>query len=404
MRKCQSGQRAAGRSEGLLRSPLVPLLLALAALLPLGACRRPAASAPAPQIVTVVAPTMLHYTPMLETTGTVASPQSVDMLARVEGTLEQIAVADGAEVHKGDLLFVIEPLPYLSRLQGAQAAEAQQRAVSRQADAEYSRQASLAQSKVVSGSTLDQALSSRDSARAALAQAQSNTQQAAITYGYTRVFAPFDGVMTTHLANVGQLVGNGNATKLASVVRLDPVWVNFSVPEADVIRIRAVLAAGGHTVRSIGQIPVDVGLQNEAGLPHHGALDYAAPQVDGDSGTLAVRGLLPNPGHVLLPGYFVRVRIPVQRNAEALAVPDEAVGTGQDGPVVLTVGPDGRVLQRSVRLGQLHDGLRVIEAGLAPGDRVILSGREGTAPGDLVSVRPAAEEKTPGGTLAAAPG
>ena len=333
---------------------------------------------------------MLHFTRMLDTTGSIASPQAVDLQARVEGTLEQIAQPDGASVHKGDLLFVIEPLPYLARLQQAQAAEAQQRAVSRQADAEYARQAVLAQKNVVSGSVLDQALSSRDSARAMLAQAQSATQQAAITYGYTHVFAPSDGVLTAHLAPVGQLVGNGGATKLASVVKLDPVWVNFTLPEADVLRIRAVLAAKGRTVRDLGQIPVEVGLQGETGTPHRGVLDYAAPEIDGDTGTLALRGLLPNPGTVLLPGYFVRVRIPVQRDVSALAVPDDAIGMDQDGPVLFTVGADGRVMTRHVHVGELQDGLRIIEDGAMLSDRVILSGRQRVAPGDLVTIRPAA--------------
>ena len=376
MRRFRHGRLAAG-------------LLAIAALPGLTCCRRSAAPARAPQSVGTVAPTLLHFTRMLDATGTIASPQSVDLVARVEGTLEQIAVADGAEAHKGDLLFVIEPLPYLSRLQQAQAAEAQQRAISRQADAEYQRQAALAQKRIVSGSVLDQALSSRDSARAMLAQAQSSTQQAAITYGYTRVFAPFDGIVTAHLATVGQLVGNGGATKLASLVKLDPVWVNFTLAEADVIRIRAALAARHLTPRDLGRIPVEVGLQDEAGTPHRGVLDYAAPEIDGDTGTLAVRGLLANPGHVLLPGYFVRVRIPVQRDVAALGIPEASIGMDQDGPVVFTVGPDGRVLQRHVRTGDLQDGLRVVDDGLAPADRVILSGRQLVAPGDQVAAHPA---------------
>ena len=144
------------------------------------------------------------------------------------------------------------------------------------------------------------------------------------------------------------------------------------------------------TVRDLGQVPVEVGLQDEAGTPHAGVLDYAAPEIDGDTGTLAVRGLLANPGRVLLVGYFVHVRIPVQRDVAALAIPEASIGMDQDGPVVFTVGADGLVSPRHVRTGEMQDGLRVVEQGLAPADRVILSGRQRIAPGDRVAAHPAA--------------
>jgi len=387
-------QASRRRSHG--RRGLAVLLIA-AGLAALSGCKRNPPPPPNRVEVTVAVPTTLHFTRTLETTGSIASPDAIDLVARVSGTLEQIARPDGAEVHKGDLLFVIEPLPYLSKLQAAQAAEAQQQAASRQAEAEYQRQLALSRSKVVSQSTLDQALATRDADRALLAQAQSNTQQAAITYGYTRVFAPFDGVLSAHVANVGQLVGASGPTTLASLVSLDPVWVNFSLPEADVIRIRASLDAQGRNARSLRDVPVEVTLATEPGQVYRGVLDYAAPQVDSATGTLAVRGVLPNPRRVLLPGYFVRVRLPVAAGLTRLAVPDAAIGSDQDGPSVLVVDAAGRVEARAVQPAELRDGLRVIEHGLEPDDRVVVGGRALAAPGDLVATRPAEQAAAGGG-------
>ena len=186
----------------------------------------PLLAAPAGPEVPVIHPATARITRYLETTGTVAAVQSVDLVARVAGTLEAIDVEDGAAVKKGTTLFVIEPLPYESKLRQAQAAEEQQRALSAQAEAEHSRQVQLRSSSASSQATLDSALASRDSARAGLQQAQEATRQAAVTYTYTRVTAPFDGIMTAHLVSVGQLVGSDGPTKLASLMQLDPVWVN----------------------------------------------------------------------------------------------------------------------------------------------------------------------------------
>ncbi|HYZ63952.1 MAG TPA: efflux RND transporter periplasmic adaptor subunit, partial [Acetobacteraceae bacterium] len=191
---------------------LRPLLLAVALL------ATPGAHAEAGDAtVKVIRPTPARITRYLEATGTVAAMQWVDLVARISGTLESIEVADGAQVSKGTILFVIEPLPYESKLRQAQAAEEQQRVLLVQAEAEYQRQAKLRTTDASSQSTLDSALATRDSTRAALKQAEEATKQAAITYAYTRVLAPFDGVMTARLVSVGELVGSGEPTKLATL-------------------------------------------------------------------------------------------------------------------------------------------------------------------------------------------
>jgi RND family efflux transporter MFP subunit len=336
--------------------------------------------------VTVVRPTQARITRYLEATGTVTAMQSVDLVARIAGTLDSIEVPDGAQVRQGTILFVIEPLPYESKLRQAQAAQDQQRALSTQAEAEYQRQVQLRSSSASSQATLENALASRDSTQAALKQAEQATQQAAITYAYTRVTAPFDGVMTAHLVSVGELVGASGPTKLATLMQLDPIWVNASISEADVREVRTYLAARGKTVRDLDAVPVEAALQGESGFPHHGTLDYVAPQVDAGTGTLAIRARFDNPGFPLLPGYFMRLRVPLVRDADVLLLPPDAILSDQGTPTVFVVGGDGAVRQVPVHLGGVQDGMQIVDGGIKPDDRVIASADTPIEPGARLRV------------------
>jgi RND family efflux transporter MFP subunit len=168
-------------------------------------------------------------------------------------------------------------------------------------------------------------------------------------FGYTRVAAPFDGYVSAHLASVGELVGAASPpTQLATIVALDPIYVNFNVNEQDVLRIRAEAARRGITVAELRQLLVQVGLQTEQGYPHEGKLDYIAPTLNQSTGTLAVRGIFPNPNRTMLPGYFVRVRVPIDKQERALLVPDIALSSDQGGRYLLVVNGDNVVEQRHV--------------------------------------------------------
>ena len=203
------------------------------------------------------------------------------------------------------------------------------------------------QRQAVSQATLDNSTSARDNAQANLQQAQVNTKIAAVNYGYTNVTAPFDGIVSAHLVSVGELVGASSPTQLATIVALDPIYVNFNVNEQDVLRIRAEARRRGMTPSDLEQLPVEVGLQTESGYPHKGKLDYAAPTVNQSTGTLAVRGVLPNADRVLLPGYFVRVRVPVDQQQNALLVP--GCGAGQRSGRPLRAGGERRQRRRAAQ-------------------------------------------------------
>jgi RND family efflux transporter MFP subunit len=237
---------------------------------------------------------------------------------------------------------------------------------------------------VASVQNLEDARATRDSAQAALTGAQASTQQAAITYSYTRVLAPFDGRVTAHLVSVGDLVGT-SPTKLATIVQMNPIYVNFSVGEQDVIRVRADIRRHGGPPEDITKVPVEIGLQGETGYPHVGHIDYVAPQVDPSTGTLQVRGILDNTDRSLLAGYFARVRVPIGKEPNALLVPDTALGADQGGAYVLVVGADQRVVEKHVTRGSLHGSLRVVGSGLTPDDVVVVNGVQRATPGQVVA-------------------
>jgi RND family efflux transporter MFP subunit len=340
----------------------------------LSACEQNSFVAPPPPKVEVAVPLQRPITRYLEATGNTAPIKNVDLVARVQGFLQSIEYKDGTFVKEGTTLFTIEPETYKLKLEQAQAAEAGTQASVKQADADFKRQTDLVQRQAVSQATLDTSTAARDNAQASLQQAQVNTKIAAVNYGYTKVVAPFDGIVSAHLVSVGELVGAASPTQLATIVALDPIYVNFNVSEQDVLRIRAEAARRGMSASDLRQLPFEVGLQTETGYPHKGNLDYASPTLNQSTGTLAVRGVLPNPDRVLLPGYFVRVRVPFDEQKDALLVPDVALGSDQAGRYLLVVNAENVVEQRKVQVGQSEGGLRVIEAGLKPDDRVVTAG------------------------------
>jgi RND family efflux transporter MFP subunit len=365
-------------------APATHIALVLSASVMLSACEQNTFVPPPPPKVEVATPAQKSITRYLDATGNTAPIKTVDLVARVQGFLQTINYKDGSGVKEGTTLFTIEPETYRLKLEQAQAAEAGAQASLKQAETDYKRQVDLVQKQAVSQATLDTSTSNRDNAQANLQQAQASTKIAQVNYGYTNVAAPFDGIVTAHLVSVGELVGVSSPTQLASIVALDPIYVNFNVNEQDVLRVRAEARRRGITVDELRRLPVEIGLQTETGYPHKGTLDYISPQINQSTGTLAVRGILNNPDRLLLPGYFVRVRVPFEEKADALLVPDAALGSDQAGRYVLVVNAENVVEQRKVQIGPLEGDLRVIESGLKPDDKVVIAGLLRAIPGQKV--------------------
>src|SRR5437667_6801497 len=316
---------------------------AIAAMGILSACEQNTFVPPPPAKVDVAVPLQRPFTRYLEATGNTAAIKNVDLVARVQGFLQSINYKDGAFVKEGTSLFTIEPDTYKLKLEQAQAAETGAQATVRQAEADFKRQQELVQRQAVSQATLDTSTSTRDNAQANLLQAQVNTKIAQVNYGYTNVTAPFDGIVSAHLVSVGELVGVSSPTQLATIVALDPIYVNFNVNEQDVLKFREEARKRGMTPDDIRQLPFEVGLQTETGYPHKGKLDYVSPSLNLSTGTIAVRGVIPNADRALLPGFFVRIRVPFDEQKDALLVPDAALGSDQAGRYVLVVNSENIV-------------------------------------------------------------
>jgi len=360
--------------------------LAVSALALTAACGENQYIAPPPPKVTVMTPVQQGVTHYFETTGNTVAMNSTPLVARVQGYLQQVQYKDGDYVKKDTPLFVIEPEPYKLKYESAQAAQAGAEANLKKLEADYNRQVDLANRQVSAQVTLDQALAARDSGKATLTQSETDTQTAAINLGYTEVKAPFDGYVSARQVSVGQLVGADTPTQLATIVQTDPIYVNFNIGEKDVLDTRAALAKRGETVADlVGKLPIEVGLQTETGYPHKGVLEYVAPTVNQSTGTMQVRGIFQNPNRTLLPGYFVRVRIPTSDQAvPSLLVPDTALGADQSGRYVLVVNADNVIEQRKVTTGPGVGELRVIDTGLKPDDKVVVGGQLRAIPGQKV--------------------
>ena len=344
---------------------------------------------PPPPKVTVAQPVQKPVTLYIDLTGNTAPFNTVTLVARVQGYLESIDYVDGASVKKGTQLFGIEQDQYKAQLDQAKATLASDKATEAYDRWEYEQQAKLFKQDSTAQATLEQWKSAADKAYAAILNSQAAVDLANINLGYTRVHAPFDGTVTNHQVDVGSLVGVSGPTTLATIIQSDPLYAYFTVSEPQVLAIQKGSVAAGRPISStdlkrIASVPVEMGLQNEEGYPHNGHLDYASPELNSATGTLMARAIFDNKDHLLLAGLFVRVRIPVGHQDEALLTRDDAIGSSQEGSYVLVVGPDNVVQRKTVKTGSREGQLRIIESGLDPGDWVVTEGIQRAFPGAKV--------------------
>jgi RND family efflux transporter MFP subunit len=343
--------------------------------------------APPPPAIPVVKPRTQTVSDTLEVTGNATAVNQVKLIARVVGFLEKIHFEDGAVVKKGDLLFTIQQDQYKAQLAQAQAQLHGQQAALVYAKTEVGRYTALLKRDAATQVDVDHWTFEQASAEANIAGAQAQVALAQLNLGYTEIRAPFDGQMGKHLVDVGNVVGgNGQEINLADIVQLDPIYVvaNLSVQQA--LQIRTNLDARRLTLEDLHKVPIDAALSDETGFPHHGTLEYVAPGIDQATGTLLVRGIMQNPTHTLVPGIFVKVRLPMGKVLQsALMVPDRALQEDQGGRYLLVVGQDDVVRQQYVQLGELIGSLRVITSGLKADDRVVVGELWRATPGTKVT-------------------
>ncbi len=342
---------------------------------------------PPPPEVTVSQPVKKQVVEYLELTGNTQPIEQVTLVGRVEGYLTTINFKDGDIVKKGDLLFVIEPPPYEAKVKQAEASVATAQANLVRSTLEHNRQLNLIKQNATAQSTVEQWQAQRDADEATVQQNKANLEVAKINLSYTLVRAPFLGRIDRHLVDVGNMVGSGMTTQLANIYRLDPIYAYFNINERDLVPLLQK--------KIVKNPPVFLAIEGEEGHPHEGKLDFAATSLDAGTGTLLMRGIFQNPilpggAPAILPGMFVRIRVPIHLHESALLVSERALGTDQGGRYVLVVNDRNVVEQRSVNVGQIEKGMRVIEQGLEGSEWVVVNGIQRTRPG--VTVRPIPQE------------
>jgi membrane fusion protein, multidrug efflux system len=375
-------------SSGESQPPGFAVLPAIAVLALAGCSEsRNAYVPPPPPKVVVAQPLQKPVTLYLELTGNTAPFRTVQLVARVQGYLETIDYKDGTAVTKGTQLFGIERDVYQAQLDQAMAQLAHDQAVLKGAQVDLARYQQLAKTNAIPQQQMQDQQYTVEQDEATVKLDQANVETATINLGFTRVLAPFDGVVTNHLVDLGALVGVSGPTTLATIIQSDPIYAYFNASEPQVLAIRRNRAERGESLRTtdLPDIPVEIGLQDEEGYPHKGQLDYASPQVDTATGTVTGRALFANKDAALLPGLFVRVRLPIGHQDKALLTRSDAIGASQEGSYVLVVGADNVVQRKIVKTGQRQGQLQIIESGLDPGDWVVTEGTQRAFPGAKVA-------------------
>jgi RND family efflux transporter MFP subunit len=345
-----------------------------------------ASPAPPPAQVTVSSPLQRDVDTRIGLLGQFSAVNGIELRAQVGGGLTEIHFQDGQIVHQGDLLFVIDPRPYEIKL--AQAKAQSETAISRLALAklQLTRAQELRKTNFGSQENLDQRINEQLAAQADLDSAQAQIRDAQLDLDYCRVTAPFDGRIGARQVSVGSLISGSRAavsptTLLATLVSLDPIYLDVDMSEADYLAFsRARASAPGPLANK-----VKLALSDEKSFEREGTLDFVDNRLNRSSGTIHARATVPNPDFFLSPGQFARVRAAVAPPAATLLLPDSAVILDQSQHVVMTVAPDGSVAPKQVEIGELRGGLRVIKTGLKTTDRVIIDGLVRVAPGAKVS-------------------
>jgi len=370
-----------------MKRALTVLLLHVAAslLLTAGCARQQPQSAPEELVkVSVSQVIQRQITDYAEFTGRLAAVDSVEVRAHVWGYLEKVNFKEGATVNKGDVLFELDARPYEALLEQAKAKVKQDEAQFAYDEAENQRNLALVTKGAVTKSDLDKTTAARNVDLANIAADRATVRQRELDLEYTKIRAPVTGRVSRYNVTVGNLIQSGDqggGTLLTTIVSVDPIYAYFDVDENTFLRVIKLIREGRADSARNGGLPVALALANEDDFPHEGTINFVDNQLNAKTGTLRIRGVFRNEDQLLAPGLFVRVRAPIGRPHPSLLVTERALDNDQGQKIVYVTNEKSEIQARPVKTGALHNGLREIVSGLAPGEHVVVSGIALVRPG-----------------------
>lgn len=339
---------------------------------------------PPPPQVSVAIPLKREVIDWDDYTGRFEAPQDVQLRPRVTGVITAIHFNNGQDVREGQPLFTIDPRPYQAKVESARAQLARAEAALANARQVTARSRALAAAQAVSKEELENNIATERSAAADVAAARAAITSASLDLGFTTVRAPFSGRVSDRKVSLGDSVTADN-TVLTRVVSLDPIWFSFEGAEAFYLKNLRQAQRGERGSSRNTANPIEIQLADESGYRWRGRMTFLDNAIDANSGTIRARAVLPNPNHFLTPGMFGRARLLGSGHYTALLVPDEAIITDQTRRLVYVVGRDNKAIGRPVEVGAKVEGLRIIRAGLAPTELVVLDGIGRVRPGSPVT-------------------
>ena len=330
-----------------------------------------------------------------EYTGRFQAMESVDIRARVAGYLQEISFKDGSKVKKGDLLFVVDPRPYMAQLQQSKAELDRAKSRLELAKNDVERAQRLLKEQAISEEEYDTRSKNLVQASASVESAKATVELAQLNVEFTHIRAPISGRISRKLITEGNLVST-DATILATIVSVDPIHVYIDADERSVLKYRRLSIEGKRKSARDFKIPVEMALIDEKEYPHQGYIDYVAPEINPATGTIRARAVFENPDDLFGAGMFARVRVPGSGKYQALLISDRAIAMDQGKQFVMVVNKDKRAEYRPIQTGHSHDGLRIVNAGLSVDDWVITNGLQFVRPGVEVDVKPEPMQATVG--------
>lgn len=373
-------------SKNGMRAPYRYALLVAPWTLLASACSSEPPPPPPPPAATVATPLERVVVDWDEYIGRFTADEDVQLVARVSGPITQVAFRDGRDVRKGDLLFVIDPRPYRAALAEAEASVASARAALANAQSQASRGTELLGFDAISREESDNLAATLRSARATLSGAEARRQAANLDLSFTQVRAPISGRVSNRLVDVGDFVTAGQ-TEMTRVVQINPIRFSFDGAESFYLKYIRQDATGQRRSSRYAANPVEIQLADEPEFRWRGKMEFLNNGISPDTGTIQAYAIVDNPTGFLLPGMFGRARLLGSGTYKAMLVPDEAILTDQTRKLVFVLGKDNKVAPRPVSTGPMVEGLRVIREGIAPTERIVIDGLTRMQPGMVVTPR-----------------